>query len=173
MAINPAPAMITDFKKAGFDSVSHYVWLPDWKGKYKQDYGELIEKRSNEWETFERESGLTYFPSVSPGWDATPRGVLHGSYKPRRYPWWPIVVGENPELFANFLGRAIRYTKKHNDPKLCFIASWNEWSEGHYMEPDKRFGTAWLEAVRREKQYAVQYDLMSQQGWKFKGTGCI
>jgi hypothetical protein len=155
MAINPASAMISDFKKVGFDSVSHYVWLPDWKGKYKQDYGELIKRRSSEWGTFAKESGLAYFPSVSPGWDATPRGVVHGSSKPQRYPWWPVVTGEDPSLFSSFLGRAIRYTSKCNDPQLCFVASWNEWSEGHYVEPDKRFGTAWLEAVKREKQYAV------------------
>jgi hypothetical protein len=28
------------------------------------------------------------------------------------------------------------------------IASLNEWSEGHYLEPDQRFGYGWLEAVR-------------------------
>ena len=155
MAINPATAMIENFKKVGFDSASHYVWLPDWKGKYRQDYGELIKRRSSEWEGFANRSGLMYFPSVSPGWDATPRGVLHGSHKPRQYPWWPVVEGEEPALFSNFLGRAFRYTKKYNNPQLCFIASWNEWSEGHYVEPDKRFGTAWLEAVRKEKLYAV------------------
>ena len=28
------------------------------------------------------------------------------------------------------------------------IASLNEWTEGHYLEPDERFGMAWLEALR-------------------------
>ncbi|MBT6045278.1 MAG: hypothetical protein HOG49_00520, partial [Candidatus Scalindua sp.] len=60
-----------------------------------------------------------------------------------------------PALFSDFLGRAISYTKKSNNPQLSFIASWNEWSEGHYLEPDKRFGTAWLEAVRKEKLDAL------------------
>ena len=64
------------------------------------------------------------------------------------------MVNEDPALFSDFLGRAINYTKKYNKPQLSFIASWNEWSEGHYLEPDKRFGTAWLEAVRKEKQDA-------------------
>lgn len=148
MAINPALSMIKDFKKAGFDSISHYVWLPDWKGSYQQDYGGLIEQRSREWETFAKGSGLTYFPSVSPGWDATPRGEVHGIQRPQRYPWWPVVVGEDPALFSKFLGKSIIYTKKYNNPGICFIASWNEWSEGHYLEPDRRFGTAWLEAIR-------------------------
>ncbi|HIE71281.1 MAG TPA: hypothetical protein EYP98_14545, partial [Planctomycetes bacterium] len=34
------------------------------------------------------------------------------------------------------------------DDPLVLIASLNEWSEGHYLEPDERFGTAWLEALR-------------------------
>ena len=33
------------------------------------------------------------------------------------------------------------------DPILP-IASLNEWSEGHYLEPDERFGHGWLEALR-------------------------
>ncbi len=153
MAINPAPSMIDTFKKVGFDSVSHYVWLPDWKGGYQQDYAQLIEKRCSEWRGFATKSQLTYFPSVSPGWDATPRAAEYGSERPQRYPWWPVVVGEDPSLFSRFLGNAIRYTRKYNNPELCFIASWNEWSEGHYLEPDTRFGTAWLEAVMKKKHY--------------------
>lgn len=155
MAINPAPAMITEFKTAGFNSVSHYVWLPDWKGEYQQDFGELINRRSGEWKSFSDVTRLAYFPSVSPGWDATPRAAYLSSRKPQRYPWWPVVVNEHPSLFSNFLGKAIRYTREYNNPRLCFIASWNEWSEGHYLEPDKRFGTAWLEAVRKEKRNAI------------------
>ena len=155
MAINPAPAMIAEFKRSGFDSISHYVWLPDWNGEYQQDYCKLVKKRSREWEGFVDKSGLTYFPSVSPGWDATPRAATNGYHKQERYPWWPVVVNEDPALFSDFLGRAICYTRKFNKPQLSFIASWNEWSEGHYLEPDERFGTAWLEAVRKEKQHAV------------------
>ena len=81
--------------------------------------------------------------------------AVTGCHKQERYPWWPVVVNEDPALFSDFLGRAISYTKKFNKPQLSFIASWNEWSEGHYLEPDKRFGTAWLEAIRKEKQDAV------------------
>lgn len=30
------------------------------------------------------------------------------------------------------------------------IESWNEWAEGNYMEPDLKFGTGYLDALRNE-----------------------
>ena len=152
MAINSAPKMLGSIKNAGFQSQSHYVWLPDWKGEHIQNYKTLIEKRSAEWDGFADKGGLPYYPSVSPGWDATPRGEMHGKTyetgKPGRYPWHPVVTGETPELFSDFLKRALQFTIKRNKPPITFIASWNEWSEGHYLEPDKRYGTARLQAVK-------------------------
>jgi hypothetical protein len=154
MALNPAPAFYGEYAKAGFDSVSHYVFLPEWKGEYLQDYKKLSIKRRNDWHGFKERIGLPYFPSVSPGWDATPRGVMHSGFHPRRYPWWPVVTGEHPELFCDFLQSAIRFSMMHNNPPLVFIASWNEWSEGHYLEPDKQHETAWLEVVRNARAHA-------------------
>ena len=150
MALNPAPAFIADYKQAGFDSISHYVFLPEWKGKYLQDYLMLMKKRSNEWQEYQQNSSLPYFPSVSPGWDATPRGVAFGKEKPRRYPWWPVVTGQSPKLFQHFLKKAIRFADQSGH-KIAFIASMNEWSEGHYLEPDEIFGYEWLKAVQDAK----------------------
>jgi hypothetical protein len=76
---------------------------------------------------------------------------VHGGRRVKRYPWWPVVVGESPDLFRDFLQSAIRFSRENNLYDLTFIASWNEWSEGHYLEPDERTGTGWLEAVRNAK----------------------
>jgi len=152
-AIDPSLEVTPDLARIGFDSVTHYVFLPEWKGPPRQDYDTLARLRAGQWGGFAERSGLPYMPSVAPGWDASPRaGDYSGAERPRRYPWSPVVVGEHPDHFRAALSRAIAFAKKTRpaDP-LVFVASLNEWSEGHYLEPDVRFGTGWLEAVQRAR----------------------
>lgn len=146
-AIEPSAEVIGQVREVGFDSVTHYVFLPDWKGPARQDYSECAARRAGEWNGFARRSGLPYMPSVATGWDASPRGADFGDRRPDRYPWAPVVTGEHPDRFREALDRALEYARDSADP-LVFIASLNEWSEGHHLEPDARFGYGWLEAVR-------------------------
>ncbi|HYC76808.1 MAG TPA: glycoside hydrolase family 99-like domain-containing protein, partial [Planctomycetota bacterium] len=104
----------------------------------------------SEWDGWARDCGLPYYPSVSPGWDATPRGVWHPDEPPDRFPWAPVVVDATPERFARHVAAAERWTLAANGPGApLFIASWNEWSEGHAIEPSARDGDAWLRALGR------------------------
>lgn len=146
-AIEPNPEALPQVRDVGFDSVTHYVNLPDWKGPPKQDYRTSAAARSSEWSRWQEGSGLPYMPSVSPGWDASPRGADFGTKRPDRYPWAPVITGEAPELFHEALCRAVAYPSRLEDP-LVMVASLNEWSEGHYLEPDLRHGLGWLEAVK-------------------------
>ena len=112
-----------------------------------QDYRAYAERRAGEWVEFARASGLPYMPSVSPGWDASPRAADFGDARPDKYPWSPVIIGEHPDLFRDALVRALAF-----DSPLVFVASLNEWTEGHYLEPDTRFGLGWLEAVAAAKR---------------------
>lgn len=148
-AIEPNAEVLPQVRAIGFDSVTHYVLLPDWKGPFEQDYRQYATLRASQWRHFGDASGLPYMPSVAPGWDASARGADFGDARPDKYPWWPVVTGEHPEHFAAALARAraFRSPIAVDDP-LVLVASLNEWSEGHYLEPDERFGTGWLQAVR-------------------------
>lgn len=147
-AIDPAEQVIGALADVGFDSVTHYVFLPVWKGPSLQDYREAAAARAGEWSRFAERSGLPYMPSVAPGWDASPRAADFGKERPGKYPWSPVVTGAGPAAFQEATERAIRYANETRpDDPMVFVASLNEWSEGHYLEPDERHGTGWLEAV--------------------------
>lgn len=146
-AIDPADDVIGMLGEVGFDSVTHYVLLPEWRGDFLQDYASCAERRATQWSSFADRSGLPYMPSVATGWDASPRGADFGPKRLDKYPWSPVVVGESPAAFRTALERALAFESECDDG-LTFVASLNEWSEGHYLEPDERFGLGWLEAVR-------------------------
>lgn len=150
-AIEPNADAIGQVRSVGFDSVTNYVLLPDWKGAFLQDYDERVALRAAEWPQLAARAGLPYHPSVTPGWDASPRGADFGDARPNKYPWWPVVTGEHPAKFQAAVARAVDYARRSGvaaDDQLVFVASLNEWSEGHYLEPDTRFGLGWIEAVR-------------------------
>ncbi|MBP6631873.1 MAG: glycoside hydrolase family 99-like domain-containing protein [Kofleriaceae bacterium] len=170
-AIEPADDVIGEVRALGFDAVSHYVLLPDWKGEFLQDYDERMAIRAAQWPGFAERCGLPYHPSVTPGWDASPRAAEFAEVertRPTKYPWSPVVVGEHPARFRAAVARAIRFAAAGGqagqpcDAQLVFIASLNEWSEGHYLEPDTRFGLGWIEAVRDGRVEGESSDTSAQ-----------
>ena len=117
-------------------------------------FGELAALREAEWPRWAAECGLPYFPSCSPGWDATPRGAWHPSEPPDRFPWSPVVVDGSPAAFGAHVAAAEAFAATqcatHDGRPLepaTFLASWNEWTEGHAIEPAERAGDAWLAAL--------------------------
>jgi hypothetical protein len=153
-AIEPNADIIGQVRALGFDSVTNYVLLPDWKGEFLQDYAQRVAIRAAQWPELAARAGLPYHPSACPGWDASPRAAdfgATGETRPDKYPWWPVVTGEHPDRFRAAVAQAVAYARTSGlpaDEQLVFIASLNEWSEGHYLEPDTRFGLQWIEAVR-------------------------
>ncbi len=134
----------------GFDLSTSYVYLPDWNIPNTQNYLEQAERRAAEWELIQKECGLPYLPSVSVGWDATFRGERLDRHPPQ-YPWSPIITNSTPDAFQRYLELAMSHLDEHILPerRLLFIASMNEWTEGHQLEPSVKDGYKYLEAVRR------------------------
>ena len=110
-AIDPILQHQEALKQIGFDSVTHYVFLPEWKGAYQQDFSEAMNKKAQLWNNYQTNTALPYVPSITPGWDANPRGVDYGKEKEGRYPWSPIIINNNPETFAQFAQKAAYFAK--------------------------------------------------------------
>lgn len=58
-----------------------------------------------------------------------------------------IIKGATPEKFQKYLSMQIKKTKKI-ESEFLFINAWNEWAEGTYLEPDKKYGYEYLKAVK-------------------------
>ena len=132
------PTQDNTIKKLGIDSLTNYQWchFTNPSGQYNA-WGANATRR---WENWAKEFSVPYYPHVAVGWDTNPR------FKNYRQ---TTIYNRSPEAFANFLKNARAHVDKHNlHPGLITINSWNEWSEGSYLEPDERFGMKYLEAVR-------------------------
>ena len=85
---------------------------------------------------------IPIFPTVSIGWDDTPRYPWKGANDVTRF-------NHSPQEFATFLQAAKEYADAHPDqPPFIMINAWNEWVEGSYLLPDRKYGFGWLEAVK-------------------------
>jgi Glycosyltransferase WbsX len=85
--------------------------------------------------------GITSHPCVLPNWDNTPRSGARGL----------VFHGSTPEQFRMHLREGIRRAAHEPEGKrLLFIKSWNEWAEGNHLEPDLKWGRAYLNVLREE-----------------------
>ena len=88
---------------------------------------------------YEEDLEYIYYPCVVPNWDNTPRSGLNGY----------VGINSSPALFKEQIVKATqRVDGYENEHRIIFIKSWNEWAEGNHLEPDQRFGHAYLQAIK-------------------------
>lgn len=85
-----------------------------------------------------KEENYEKFKTVIPYWDNTPRRLKDGQ----------VYIG-NPNVYKKWLKEAMNYTKSNlaNNKQFVFINAWNEWAEGAHLEPDRKYGYAYLKAT--------------------------
>ncbi|MEO8195867.1 MAG: glycoside hydrolase family 99-like domain-containing protein [Thermoanaerobaculia bacterium] len=81
-------------------------------------------------------------PVVLSGWDDTPARGGSGT----------VLTDRDPELFHRDLLAALRRAESAPEPqRMVFLFAWNAWLQGAALEPDRRFGRAYLAAVARAR----------------------
>jgi hypothetical protein len=80
------------------------------------------------------ETSYPVFKGVMTHFDSTARKIYRGAE----------IFSISPELYQKWLTRLIH--KSQTDQ--IFITAWNEWAEGMHLEPDQRYGYAYLQATK-------------------------
>lgn len=120
----------------GLPSINHTLDIvnPDYSG-YIVDYA-LLAARGEQWPV----ADYPLFKGVSPRWDNEARKPGKGY----------TFAHSTPARYGEWLQHAVDYSRKHpvQGESVVFLNAWNEWAEGAHLEPDRRFGYAYLQATR-------------------------
>lgn len=94
------------------------------------------------------ETDFKLYKTVFPSWDNTARKAYTGA----------SVFEISPELYKKWLKDCINWTKENNnkDEQFIFINAWNEWAEGAHLEPDQKYGYAYLQATKEALEESRQ-----------------
>lgn len=79
---------------------------------------------------------------IFPGWDNSARKAYCKA--------GATVLQMTPKDFKKWLYDIYKWTQEHHDKKeqFIFINAWNEWAEGAHLEPDQKYGYAYLQAIK-------------------------
>lgn len=121
-------------KKWGFDLHRYLSKKPDLTAKVRKenydDLWSLILSRVPESEK--------NVPGAFVCWDNTPRKGHKG---------W-VSVGDSPDKLEKYMTEQIIRARNVYKKDMIFMYAWNEWAEGGYLEPDKRYGMKNLNAIK-------------------------
>jgi hypothetical protein len=153
-----SPDQVKMFYEAGFHSTTSYNIISLAKAvDGVEQYEDLMQAHRDHWRRMSS-AGLPHLPVVTMGWDVTPRCEKSVSWPfppspltgGQDYPYTPVVVGNTPERFEQLCRDAADHIRQDPaKPFAVFLNAWNEWTEGSYLLPEERTGTAYLEAARR------------------------
>jgi glycosyltransferase involved in cell wall biosynthesis len=124
---------------------------PQFKG-YIYDYKQAAQNMMNR-----RAPDYTLFKAVMPSWDNTARRQNESH----------IAMNATPSAYKAWLEHVVRYTvqSQPEEKRFVFVNAWNEWAEGTHLEPDRRYGYAYLQATADAIQAPAREKDASPLGW--------
>ncbi|MBN1971007.1 MAG: glycoside hydrolase family 99-like domain-containing protein [Candidatus Delongbacteria bacterium] len=86
------------------------------------------------------------YPCVTPSWDNSPRRVSDAV----------IFKDSTPDLFEKWIRTVVEeFVPYSENENFLFINAWNEWAEGNHLEPDLKWGVAYLDIVKKNLEKYV------------------
>ena len=137
----------TDYKKINFDGLiqfpPHNIRANEMSGSLKflhpdfsgavYDYESYVQKALDS-----IRDDVNTIPCTMMAWDNTARKGAAGN----------VFHGCTPLKYKEQLSNLYDYVMAREErEKIVFINAWNEWAEGTYLEPDRRYGYAYLHAT--------------------------
>lgn len=97
--------------------------------------------------------GNGVYPCLTHAWDNTPRSGINGV----------TFLGSTPEKYDELIAKTLRVMREtmssdsKNEERSAqiykdtpiFLRAWNEWAEGNHLEPDRKYGTAYLDVIKK------------------------
>lgn len=79
-----------------------------------------------------------FIPCIAPGFDHSPRSG-----------WSGIIYRDSiPQIWESLCHEvSMMVSTKKVSRRVVFIKAWNEWGEGNYLEPDQKYGDAYIKAT--------------------------
>ena len=108
------------------------------------------------------------FRSALVSFDNTARRMTDGSR---------IMVGANPQNFKLWMKGILEESREAHkgEEQIVFVNSWNEWAGGSHLEPDMRYGYAFLQALKEslEETRMIRQDIVKRRWRKRKAEGIL
>ena len=121
---------------SGFDAINHTLDIvnPDYQG-HVLHYQSIVDS-AKAWP----DKGFPLIRTVFPGWDNEARRPGKGY----------TFAFSTPDRYRDWLDFAVGYAEAHPvaGERIVMVNAWNEWAEGAKLEPDRRYGHAFLQATR-------------------------
>ncbi len=119
-------------------SILKRIWIKVMRLWFKT--GQVLEyNMSSKYFTGKEDTLENVYPSIIPNWDHSPRSGSKGH----------IFHNSTPTYFKTHVKDVLKsISHKKKEHQIVLLRSWNEWGEGNYIEPDLKYGTQYLEALK-------------------------
>lgn len=135
----PTDGLELSLKNSGYSAYTGWNYVTSEDQSKVADYTSMVKTYKNFYKSASStKKRLKYIVPASPGWDDSP-------WKGKE-----AFVRENPtpEKFRDMLIAAKEFLDKEAEPKIIMIEAWNEFGEGSYIEPTKKWGFKYLETIK-------------------------